>query len=218
MASREELLPGANDERRFVIVEPSPMPQERGDLLRPTGPQELGLSECRDRCIRCPRSGLDRNQAETKLLEETFVPLASGATEFLAAHTVVRMVDLINQLEKPGASSAPEQRQEYTNKLTRYIATKEQHSEIAKNEVRILWGDYFKPEHVKTFPELHELVWKALKSGSKARQEISLPAAEDLLKATNDIASIFWKTKGFETITAKAPYPTERLTVYPKFK
>jgi len=136
----------------------------------------------------------------------------------LAAHTVVRMVDLINQLEKPGASSTPLQREEYTNKLTRYIATKEQHSEIAKNEVRILWGDYFKPEHVKTFPELHELVWKALKSGSKARQEISLQAAEDLLKATNDIASIFWKTKGFETITAKAPYPTERLTVYPKFK
>src|SRR2546425_11817706 len=83
MASREELLPGANDERRFVIVEPSPMPQERGDLLRPTGPQELGLSECRDRCIRCPRSGLDRNQAEIKLLEETFGFLASCATEFL---------------------------------------------------------------------------------------------------------------------------------------
>src|SRR5438876_1266370 len=136
----------------------------------------------------------------------------------LAAHTVVRMVDLINQLDKPGSSSTPDQRQEYTNKLARYIATKEQHSEIAKNEVRILWGDYFKPEHLKTFPELHDLVWKALKSGSKARQEINLQAAEDLLKATNDIASIYWKTKGFETITAKAPYPTERLTVYPKFK
>src|SRR5881397_179684 len=136
----------------------------------------------------------------------------------LAAHTVVRMVDLINQLDKPGASATPEQRQEYTNKLARYIATKEQHSEIAKNELRILWADYFKPEHLKTFPELHDLVWKALKTGSKARQEINLQAAEDLLKATNDIASIFWKTKGFETITAKAPYPTERLTVYPKFK
>src|SRR2546425_542338 len=86
------------------------------------------------------------------------------------------------------------------------------------NEIRNLWGDYFKPEHLKTFPELHDLVWKALKTASKARQEINLQAAEDLLKATNDIASIFWKTKGFETITAKAPYPTERQTVYPKYK
>ncbi|TLZ69182.1 MAG: superoxide dismutase, Ni [Methanobacteriota archaeon] len=136
----------------------------------------------------------------------------------LAAHTVVRMNDLINQLEKPGTSATPEQRQEYTNKLARYLATKEQHAEMAKNEIRILWGDYFKPEHLKTFPELHDLVWKALKTASKARQEINLQAAEDLLKATNDIASIFWKTKGFETITAKAPYPTERQTVYPKYK
>jgi len=136
----------------------------------------------------------------------------------MAAHTVVRMVDLINQLEKPGTSSTPEQRQEYTNKLARYIATKEQHSEIAKHEVRVLWGDYFKPDHLKTFPELNDLIWKALKAGSKARQEISLQAAEDLLKATNDIASIYWKTKGLETMRVKAPYPTERETVYPKFK
>ncbi len=136
----------------------------------------------------------------------------------MAAHTVVRMVDLINQLEKPSPSATPEQRQDYHNKLARYIATKEQHSEIAKHEIRVLWGDYFKPDHLKTFPELNDLVWKALKSGSKARQEINLQAAEDLLKATNDIASIYWKTKGLETVTAKAPYPTERPTVYPKFK
>src|SRR5437773_8944914 len=32
----------------------------------------------------------------------------------LAAHTVVRMVDLINQLEKPGPNATAEQRQEYT--------------------------------------------------------------------------------------------------------
>jgi len=136
----------------------------------------------------------------------------------LAAHTVVRMVDLIGQLEKPGPNATPEQRQEYANKLARYIATKEQHAELAKHEVRILWGDYFKADHLKTFPDLHDLVWKALKSGSKARQEISLQAAEDLLKTTNEIATIFWKTKGLETIKVKAPYPTERETVYPKFR
>src|SRR2546426_9890005 len=54
----------------------------------------------------------------------------------LAAHTVVRMNDLINQLEKPGTSATPEQRQEYTNKLARDIATNEQPAELAKNEVR----------------------------------------------------------------------------------
>lgn len=136
----------------------------------------------------------------------------------MAANTVIRMVDLINGLEKPGPNATPEQKQEYTNKLSRYILVKEQHAEIAKNEVRILWGDYFKPEHLKTFPELHDLVWKSLKAASKARQEINLQAAEDLLKSTNEIASVFWKTKGLDTVTVKAPYPTERMTVYPKFR
>lgn len=136
----------------------------------------------------------------------------------MAAHTVVRMNDLINQLEKPGSNATPEQRQDYMAKLARYVAVKEQHAEIAKAEVRILWGDYFKPEHMKTFPQLHDLVWKALKVGSKARQEVNLQAAEELLETTNEIASVYWKTKGLETVRVKAPYPTERETVYPKLR
>src|SRR5216117_1319092 len=53
----------------------------------------------------------------------------------MAAHTVVRMIDLINQLEKPGPNATPEQRQEYNAKLARYVFVKEQHAEIAKSEV-----------------------------------------------------------------------------------
>jgi len=113
-------------------------------------------------------------------------------------------------------AATPEEIQDYANKLARYIATKEQHAEIAKSEIRILWGDYFKPEHAQAHPQLHETVFKAMKTASKARQEINLQAAEDLLKVTNDIAEIFWKTKNIPTVRAKAPYPTERETVYPK--
>src|SRR4030067_401515 len=134
----------------------------------------------------------------------------------VAAPTVIRMNMLITDLRRPGSGSKPEEIQDYGNKLSRYVATKEQHAEIAKAEVRILWGDYFKPEHLQKFPELHDLVWKTLKAGSKARQEISLQAAEDLLKDANDIATIFWRTKGLDVIKVKAPYPTERETVYPK--
>ena len=134
----------------------------------------------------------------------------------LAAHTVIRMVDLIGQLEKPGPNSTPERRQEYHSKLARYIATKEQHAEIYKSEIRILYGDYFKPEHLAAFPALHDTVWKALKAGSKGRQEINLAASEDMLKLANEIAEAFWKTKGIATFRAKAPYPTGRETVYPK--
>src|SRR5256712_4938070 len=134
----------------------------------------------------------------------------------MAAHTVIRMVDLIGQLEKPGPNATADQRQEYMNKLARYIATKEQHAEIFKTEVRVLWGDYFKPEHVQQFPNLHDLVWKSLKSASKGRQEINLQAAEDMLRQANEIATIFWKTKNVSTYSAKSPYVTGRETVYPK--
>lgn len=134
----------------------------------------------------------------------------------MAAHTVIRMVDLINELPKLTPELKPEERREILHKLNRYIAVKEQHAELCKHEVRILWGDYFKPEHVQKYPELHELVWKVMKLGSKARQEINLQASEELLETVNKIAEIFWKTKNVETVRRKSFYPTEREMVYPK--
>jgi len=134
----------------------------------------------------------------------------------LAAHTVIRMVDLIAQLEKPGPNATADERQEYEVKLSRYVATKEHYAELYKNEVRILWGDYFKPEHARQFPGLNDLVWKGLKAGSKGRQETTLSAAEEMLTIANELATIFWKTQGIATYTAKSPYATGRQTVYPR--
>lgn len=124
----------------------------------------------------------------------------------MAAHTVIRMVNLITEAKDD------------VHKIARLTAVKEEHAELCKKEVRILWGDYFKPEHVEKYPELHELAWKVMKLGSKARQEVNLQASEELLETVNKIAEIFWKTKNIETVKTKAPYPTEKETVYPKFK
>lgn len=136
----------------------------------------------------------------------------------MAAHTVIRMVNLINELlsqMKPDITT--EQRRDIIHKLQRYTSVKEHHAELCKHETRILWGDYFKPEHIQKFPELHELVFKVMKLSSKTRQEINLQAAEELLETVNKIAEIFWKTKGLETAKVKATfYPTGNETVYPK--
>ncbi len=135
----------------------------------------------------------------------------------LAAHTVIRMVMLMSDLPKLTPEITPEQRVEILHKLSRYTATKEEHAEICKKELRILWGDYFKPEHLGKYPELHNLVWSAMKSASKARQDVNLQTAEELLETVNKIAEIFWKTKGKETVRIKADfYPTGRETVLPK--
>ena len=136
----------------------------------------------------------------------------------LAAHTVIRMINLINELlpqMKPDIP--PEQRRDIIHKIQRYTSVKEQHAELCKHEVRIIWGDYFKPEHLEKFPKLHELVFKIMKLGSKARQEVNLQVAEELLDAVNKFAEIFWKTKGKESVRVKATfYPTESEMVYPK--
>lgn len=129
----------------------------------------------------------------------------------VAAHTVYRMTQLAKELPgKDGDDLAKR------NSLIRYIEEKERHAEICKQELRILWGDYFKPEHLEKYPKLHDTFWNALKTASSARQGLDLNASESLIKATNEIAEIFWTTKGKKTQSVKAPYPTEQPIVLPQ--
>ena len=121
-----------------------------------------------------------------------------------AAHTVIRMVQLI------------EENKEDMYMKVRCTLIKEKHAELCKHEIRILMGDYFKPEHVEKYPELHELVHKTMSLGSKVRQNVDMQASEELLETTNKIAEIFWSTKDIETFRTKAPFPTEKESVYPK--
>ena len=109
----------------------------------------------------------------------------------IAALTTVRMNQLIQDLPSDEGASRDA-------KLSRYVAVKEHHAELCKHEIRIIWGDYFKPEHVEEYPELHELVWNIMKLGSKVRQEIDMQAAQDLLSNVQKFSEIFWKTKGTE--------------------
>ena len=116
----------------------------------------------------------------------------------IAALTIVRMNQLIAELPKPGPQTTPEERDAYVHKLSRYTQVKEEHAEACKRDLRVLWGDYFTPEHLQKFPEVHQLFWEAMKLSSKARQEVNLQTAQDLLVKVQKIAEIFWKTKGAE--------------------
>src|SRR4051812_48303923 len=77
----------------------------------------------------------------------------------IAALTVIRMEQLIQNLAKPDDGASKEQMDAYLNSVTRYIAVKEEHAIICKREVLIIWTDYFKPEHLEKNPDLHTLVW-----------------------------------------------------------
>lgn len=112
----------------------------------------------------------------------------------IGALTVIRMNQLIENLQ--AGSNDKSDTDKYGNSFARYIATKEEHAELVKREVRIIWGDYFKPEHAEKFPELHQLTWDIMKLASKARQEVNMQAAQDLLGKLQRYAEIFWETKG----------------------
>ena len=114
----------------------------------------------------------------------------------VGAVTVVRMNQLIEQLAPPTAMEKSE-RDKYMHALVRYTRTKEEHAELVKHEVRIIRGDFFKPDNS---PEgLGELVDGIMKTASKARQNIDMEAANQLLDLVNQFAEAFWKAKGVAT-------------------
>jgi len=120
-------------------------------------------------------------------------------TAQIAALTVVRMNQLMAALEPPAPGSPPDQMRTGINSVSRYIKTKEDHAELCKRELDILWHDYFRPEHLEKYPDLHTTFWNATKLASRCKQSYDLAAANDLLAATQRIAEIFWDTKGVAT-------------------
>jgi len=117
----------------------------------------------------------------------------------ISALTVLRMDQLIAELPAPAADARPEERAAYIAKLSRYTVVKESHAERVKSEVRVIWGDYFTPDHAKQFPQVHELTWKIMKQASKARQGVAVADAQELLKLVQEFAELFWQTKGAKT-------------------
>ena len=132
-----------------------------------------------------------------------------------AAQTVVRMHQLIDGLERPGPDAEPAKMQAFVNSISRYIAVKEEHAELCKQEVRIIWADYFKPEHLADHPDLHTNVWNILKLGSKVRQNVDMQAAEELLAAVQKFAEAFWASKGASTTRGPSRQAVGGESVYP---
>ena len=113
----------------------------------------------------------------------------------IGALTCIRMNQLITDLEAPTLDANADDRKKFLNSYSRYVAVKEEHAELVKREVRIIWGDYFKPEHLEKHKDLHQTVWNIMKLGSTVRQQVNAQAANDLLAEVQKFAEAFWATK-----------------------
>lgn len=134
----------------------------------------------------------------------------------MAAHTIIRMTSMINELQASSDNPEFDERKKIISQIARLTKVKEDHAELLKQQVRIIWGDYFKAEHLAKHKKLHDLVFKIMKQASKVRQEVNLVEAQELLVSVQEFAQIFWQTKGRKTVRVKSGYPTEGELVLPK--
>lgn len=105
-----------------------------------------------------------------------------------AADTCARMIEKIAELGELDSI-------EKHNTFVRSVMTKEKHAQLVKDQLYLLWTDYFKPEHLEAQPDLHDAIWKAVKQASKVKQTVSADEAHALQHAVADIAERFDRSK-----------------------
>ena len=113
----------------------------------------------------------------------------------VSAKTVHTMNKKITDLTTPGAGAPANELLEHRNTLIRMVQTKETHAQLCKQELLILWTDYFKPETLPMFPDLHETFWKAAKLCSYNKQHVDLAKSQELMDAVAKISDLFNKAE-----------------------
>ncbi|MEM7171615.1 MAG: superoxide dismutase, Ni [Pseudomonadota bacterium] len=133
------------------------------------------------------------------------------STALIAAVSVVRIMDIMHE----GASGRSADPVALSNFLARNALRKEEEAEKVKQEVRIIWGDYFKAPMIEAHPEIHALTHSIMQKGSACKQDVHREDALALVDLVNQFAEIFWKTKNTATERKKTPYAPNLEIVHP---
>ena len=113
-----------------------------------------------------------------------------------AAETVAKMVEQLEAMEVPGPDASSAEKIKFHHDLERRVANKEEHAKKCKYELLdVLWTQYFKPEHLERWPDLHEKFHRAGHLCTQNMQNIDAGLAQELLDLTREIGDIFAATK-----------------------
>ncbi len=113
------------------------------------------------------------------------------ASARIAAEAVLSMTKKLVDLGDGGDLAAE-------NTKSRFIAIKEEQAELAKHELAVLWTDYFKPNHLEAYPDLHTIFWNVEKQCSTVKTTVDVAACEELMSQVEKIHNMFWESKGRE--------------------
>lgn len=120
----------------------------------------------------------------------------------LAAHTIIRMTELLGEIKRESETKVE-------HDIARLTRVKEDHANLLEQELMTLKNDYFKKEIIEKLDvDVHGLFIEAVASNAKARIGIDMEAAKKTLEFVMQIAELFYKSKGLESIRVKAPFPT----------
>lgn len=117
------------------------------------------------------------------------------ASARIAGEAVLSMTKKLLDLKVPNTNDG-KALLAYHNTMSRYIQIKEEEAQKCKDEVLVLWTDFFKPAHLEAHPELHDLFWQTAKLCSEAKQHVDLEVAEKLMANLEKIHNLFWEVKG----------------------
>jgi nickel superoxide dismutase len=88
----------------------------------------------------------------------------------------------------------------------RCIGIKEARADEAKHHIYVLWSDYFKPEHLEQYPDLHDVCWQAVKQCSAVKRSLDASESQKLLDLIDRIDEM-WKGTGGPGSTRVAGRP-----------
>ena len=125
------------------------------------------------------------------------------ASARVAGEAVQSMTNKMLGLTCPDTNDVPAMAA-YLNTMSRYAAIKEEEAQKCKDELLVLWTDFYKPQHLEANPGLHETFWQAAKLCSACKVEVSAVHAQELMDAIEEIHNQFWAVKGREVPWGRA--------------
>jgi nickel superoxide dismutase len=108
-----------------------------------------------------------------------------------AADTCLRMTEKIAVLPENFAFKASDDH----NNFVRMVNNKEEHAKLCKQQITTLWSDYFKPEYLEKYPNLHDIMWQAAKQCSRVKWSVNKEECKKLIDMVIEIDRIFTEIK-----------------------
>ena len=77
----------------------------------------------------------------------------------------------------------------------RYTMIKDEHAQLCKQQVYILWSDYFKTHHYEKYPELTRQLYELAQLCSQVKQTVDPDLVDELIKRIGDLDKVFQETQ-----------------------